>query len=53
MKRIKAELKEAKKHPINLAECPELPPEALREFAMQRAEKNRRKKRTYGKVINL
>jgi uncharacterized protein (DUF4415 family) len=45
MKRIKAELKEAKKHPVNLADCPELPPEALKEFAMQRAEKNRQKKR--------
>jgi uncharacterized protein (DUF4415 family) len=46
MKRIKGELKEAKNHPINLADCPELPPEALKEFALQRAEKNRQKKRT-------
>jgi uncharacterized protein (DUF4415 family) len=45
MKRIRAELKEAKKYPINLADCPELPPEALKEFAMQRAEKNRQKRR--------
>jgi uncharacterized protein (DUF4415 family) len=46
MKRIKAELKEAKKYPLNLTDCPELPTEALKEFAMQRAEKNRQKKRT-------
>jgi hypothetical protein len=45
MKRIRAEIKEAEKHPINLADCPELPPEALKEFAMQRAEKNRQRKR--------
>jgi uncharacterized protein (DUF4415 family) len=46
MKRIGAELKEAAKYPINLEACPELPPEALKEFAMQRAKKNRQKKRT-------
>jgi uncharacterized protein (DUF4415 family) len=45
MKRIRAELKEAKKYPVNLADYPELPPEALKEFAMQRSEKNRQKKR--------
>jgi uncharacterized protein (DUF4415 family) len=45
MKRIRAELKKAKKYPINLADCPELPPEVLKEFALQRAEKNRQKKR--------
>jgi len=45
LKRIRKELKEAKKYPINLTDCPELPPEALKEFAMQRAAKNRQKKR--------
>jgi uncharacterized protein (DUF4415 family) len=45
MNRITAELKEAKKHPINLADYPELPAEALKEFAMQRAAKNRQKRR--------
>jgi len=46
MKRIRAELKEAAKHPIVYTDdCPELSPEALKEFAMQRAEMNRQKRR--------
>jgi len=46
MKRIKAELKEAAKHPIvYTADCPESTPEALKEFALQRAEMNRQKRR--------
>jgi uncharacterized protein (DUF4415 family) len=44
-KRIRAELQEARKHPINLDDCPELSPDALKEFAMLRADKNRLKKR--------
>jgi uncharacterized protein (DUF4415 family) len=43
--RIKKELQEAKKYPINLADCPELPSEALKEFAVMSAERNRQKKR--------
>jgi uncharacterized protein (DUF4415 family) len=43
--RIRAELAEARKHPINLDDCPELSPEALKEFAFMRTEKNRKKKR--------
>ena len=45
LKRIRAELKEAQKHPINLDDCPELSSEVLKEFAMLRADKNRQKKR--------
>ena len=46
MKRIRAELKEAAKHPIVYTDdCPESTPEALKEFAMQRAEMNRQKRR--------
>jgi uncharacterized DUF497 family protein len=41
--RIKTELAEARKHPINLDDCPELSPEVLKEFAFMRAEKNRKK----------
>jgi uncharacterized protein (DUF4415 family) len=41
--RIRVELAEARKHPINLDDCPELSPEALKEFAFIRAEKNRKK----------
>jgi uncharacterized protein (DUF4415 family) len=44
-KRIREELQEAQKHHINLNDCPELSPDALKEFAMLRAEKNRLKKR--------
>jgi uncharacterized protein (DUF4415 family) len=43
--RIRAELSEARKYPINLDDCPELPSEALKEFAFMRATKNRQKKR--------
>ena len=43
--RIKAELAEARRHEINLDDCPELPPETLKEFAFMRAEKNRQKRR--------
>jgi uncharacterized protein (DUF4415 family) len=46
MKRIRAELKEAAKHPIVFTDdCPKSTPEALKEFAMQRAEMNRQKRR--------
>jgi uncharacterized protein (DUF4415 family) len=46
MKRIRAELREAKKHPIVYdPDCPPSTPEALKEFAMQRAEMNRQKRR--------
>ena len=38
-------IKKIAKRPINLKACPELSPEALKEFAMQRAELNRRKKK--------
>jgi hypothetical protein len=37
--RIRAELAEARKYPINLDDCPELSSEALKEFAFMRAEK--------------
>jgi len=46
MKRIRAELKEAAKHSIVYTDdCPKSTPEALKEFAMQRAEMNRQKRR--------
>ena len=46
MKRIRAELNEAEKHPIVYTDdCPKSTPEALKEFAMQRAEMNRQKRR--------
>jgi uncharacterized protein (DUF4415 family) len=43
--RIKKELREAAKYPINLDECPELPPETLKEFALMAAERNHHKER--------
>ena len=46
MKRINKELREAAKHPIVYdSDCPPSTPEALKEFAMQRAEMNRQKRR--------
>ena len=46
LKRIKAELKEAAKHPIVYTkDCPKSTPEALKEFAMQRAAMNKQKRR--------
>jgi len=46
MRRIEAELMEAEKYPIVYKEdCPESTPEALKEFAMLAAERNRRKKK--------
>jgi hypothetical protein len=33
MRRIKNELREAKKYTVNLDDCPELPPDILKEFA--------------------
>ena len=45
MVRIRKELGEAKKHPINLEDFPELPPEALREFAFLAAERNKQRRR--------
>jgi uncharacterized protein (DUF4415 family) len=44
-KRIREELQEAQKHPVNLDDCPELSPEVLKEFAKLRAAKNRLNKR--------
>jgi uncharacterized protein (DUF4415 family) len=45
MERIRKELGEAKKRPLNLEDCPELPPEALKEFAFMAAERNRQRRR--------
>ena len=46
MKRIRTELREAAKRPIVYTDdCPESTPEALKEFAMQRAELNRQRRR--------
>ena len=45
MARIRKELDEAKKRPINLEDSPELPPEALKEFACLAAERNRQQRR--------
>jgi len=46
MKRIRAELKKAAKRPIVYTDdSPKSTPEALKEFAMQRAEMNRQKRR--------
>jgi uncharacterized protein (DUF4415 family) len=44
-KEVLREIRRAKKYPINLEACPELPPEALKEFAELAAERNRNKKR--------
>jgi hypothetical protein len=44
-KRIKAEIQEAVKYPINLDACPELSPEVLKEFAFLAAERDRCKKK--------
>ena len=43
--RIHNELKSAKKRPINLEDFPELPPDALKEFASLAAERNRQRRR--------
>jgi len=46
MERIRAELKEAAKQPIVYTDdCPASTPEALKEFAMQRAELNRQRRK--------
>jgi uncharacterized protein (DUF4415 family) len=45
MARIRTELGEAKKRPINLGDCPELPPDALKEFAFMAAQRNRQRRR--------
>ncbi len=45
MSRIRKELGEAKKHPLNLEDFPELPPKALKEFAFMAAERNRQQRR--------
>ena len=45
MARIRKELGEAKKRLINLDDCPELPPEALKEFAFMAAERNKQMRR--------
>ncbi|MDR2124573.1 MAG: BrnA antitoxin family protein [Desulfovibrio sp.] len=44
-KLIRDELREAQERHINLDDCPELSPDALKEFAVLRAEKNRLRKR--------
>jgi len=45
-KEVIKRLKQAARRPINYTEdCPKSTPEALKEFAMQRAEMNRRKKK--------
>jgi uncharacterized protein (DUF4415 family) len=44
-KEVLQRIKEAAKYPINLDDCPEVSPEALKEFAFLAAERNRRKKR--------
>jgi uncharacterized protein (DUF4415 family) len=45
MARIRRELGEAKKRPLNLEDCPELPAGALKEFAFMAAERNRQRRR--------
>lgn len=46
MARIRAELREAAKRPVVYdTDSPELPPEALREFAFMAAERNRQQRR--------
>ena len=45
MIRICKELEEAKKRPINLEDYPELPPEALKEFAFMAAKRNKQRRR--------
>ena len=45
MERIQIELREAQKRPLNLEDYPELPPEALKEFAFMAAERNRQQRR--------
>ena len=45
MERIQKELVEAKKRPLNLKDCPELPSEVLKEFAYMAAERNRQQRR--------
>jgi uncharacterized protein (DUF4415 family) len=45
MARIRKELGEAKKRPLNLDDIPELPPDALKEFALMAAERNRQQRR--------
>ena len=45
MTRIKKELEEAKKHPINLEDCPQLSQEALKEFAYMAAERKKQQRR--------
>ena len=44
-KEVLQRIREAAKYPINLDDCPELTPEALKEFAFMAAERNRQKKR--------
>jgi len=43
--RIRKELREAKRHPLNLDDCPEAPPEVLKEFACMAADRSRRPER--------
>jgi uncharacterized protein (DUF4415 family) len=50
-KEVLKAIRKAARRPIHYTEdCPESSPEALKEFAMQRAEKNRQKKR---KTVSL
>jgi uncharacterized protein (DUF4415 family) len=43
-KEVIKRVKEAARHPINLEDCPELPSEALKEFAHMAAERNQRRR---------
>ena len=45
MLRIRRELDAAKKRPINLEDYPELPPEALKEFAYMASKRNKERRR--------
>jgi len=45
MARIQKELAAAKKRPINLVDFPELPQDALKDFAFMAAERNRQRRR--------
>ena len=45
MMRIRRELEAAKKRPVNLEDYPELPPEALKEFAYMAAKRNKERRR--------
>jgi uncharacterized protein (DUF4415 family) len=52
LKRIRAEVREAKKHPIDFSDAPESTPEALAEFAAM-ARELRKRKRNPSPVVAL